>query len=560
MPAQRKQHETTEYEKALRQFHKISSRHVLVMEADLDEDQKRRIFHDAELARKLGNQLTGIMQKRLDQLMRTKKYRALKRDYRKATEASKKSDASGTAKERMKMIGAEMSAMQEEYQVTWESLRLSMQGLAPKTAGPVNSVFWLTAAEDVWCGVEKVLYGNGEHLHFRKRGDLPSLRAKQTSGALIVKAEGGRLLFSYNGMKFHAMPGDRFVRDEVEAVLAYMADLDLADANAVIGMWPGAVPDDTFRPCYATLVCREIRRKLRVYIHLTIEGRAMPKYHKDGSRRHRYGKGNVGCDIGTQTIAWTSGTEVGLINLAERGDSIWTNERAQRLAYRAMDRSRRATNPGNYREDGTIRKGKKTWLKSKRYRKLQARHAEAARKAAENRRCAINEDVNHLRSLGDVFITEPKNAKKLQKRAGKKGKAEVSKKTGRPKRKKRFGKSIRNRCPGYFQAKAQQVFSATGAYHEVPSGYRASQYDHTADDYIKKKLSDRMYRLADGTLVQRDWYSSFLLYSADSAYADIDRQKCREEFERKLAMEHKLIDHIKEARIRIMNSGIRAAG
>lgn len=100
MPAQRKQHETTEYEKALRQFHKISSRHVLVMEADLDEDQKRRIFHDAELARKLGNQLTGIMQKRLDQLMRTKKYRALKRDYRKATEASKKSDASGTAKER----------------------------------------------------------------------------------------------------------------------------------------------------------------------------------------------------------------------------------------------------------------------------------------------------------------------------------------------------------------------------------------------------------------------------------------------------------------------------
>jgi len=27
----------------------------------------------------------------------------------------------------------------------------------------------------------------------------------------------------------------------------------------------------------------------------------------------------------------------------------------------------------------------------------------------------------------------------------------------------------------------------------VPSDYRASQYDHTADDYIKKKLSDRMY-------------------------------------------------------------------
>lgn len=49
----------------------------------------------------------------------------------------------------------------------------------------------------------------------------------------------------------------------------------------------------------------------------------------------------------------------------------------------------------------------------------------------------------------------------------------------------------------------------------MPNDYRASQYDHTADDYIKKKLSDRMYHLADGTLVQQDWYSSFLLYCYD---------------------------------------------
>ena len=33
----------------------------------------------------------------------------------------------------------------------------------------------------------------------------------------------------------------------------------------------------------------------------------------------------------------------------------------------------------------------------------------------------------------------------------------------------------------------------------------------TADDYIKKKLSDRLYKLHDGTEVQRDWYSSYLL-------------------------------------------------
>lgn len=68
----------------------------------------------------------------------------------------------------------------------------------------------------------------------------------------------------------------------------------------------------------------------------------------------------------------------------------------------------------------------------------------------------------------------------------------------------------------WVQAAVEEKFKTTGGtYIEVTNDYRASQYDHTADDYIKKKLSDRMYHLADGTLVQQDWYSSFLLYCYD---------------------------------------------
>ena len=76
------------------------------------------------------------------------------------------------------------------------------------------------------------------------------------------------------------------------------------------------------------------------------------------------GKGIVGCDIGTQTIAYTTETKVGLKNLAERGSCIEVNERKERRIYRAMDRSRRAMNPDNYNEDGTIKKGKKQWILS----------------------------------------------------------------------------------------------------------------------------------------------------------------------------------------------------
>ena len=100
-------------------------------------------------------------------------------------------------------------------------------------------------------------------------------------------------------------------------------------------------------------------------------------------------------------------------------------------------------------------------------------------------------------------------------------------------KKKRFGRSIKNRCPSGFQTTVERKFKTSGGiYIEVPNNYRASQYDHTADDYIKKKLSDRIYKLTDGTLVQRDWYSSFLLYCYDYRTQDIDKDKCITDFGR----------------------------
>ena len=313
---------------------------------------------------------------------------------------------------------------------------------------------------------------------------------------------------------------------------------------------------DTYRPCYATLVPKIIRGKYRVYLHLTIEGKAKPKYDKYGNPRYKYSKGMIGADIGTQTVAFTSDTEVGLKNLSERGNSIQKSERLEGLYYRAMDRSRRATNPQNYNPDGTVKKGHKTWKYSNHYRKLKAMHSELCRINAANRQLAINKDANHLRSLGDVFVTEPKNASKLMKRA----KETTKNNKGKFNKKKRFGKSIKNRCPSGFQTTIEKKFKSSGGiYIEVPQNYRASQYDHTADDYIKKKLSDRIYKLKDGTRVQRDWYSSFLLYCYDFRTQDIDKAKCNTEFDRCYAKEKALIAWIKANKIKVLNSGIKVA-
>jgi hypothetical protein len=483
------------------------------------------------------------MNKNYRQLLRTKRYKKLLKLYGSIEDKKKKSDYSKQLKE-----------MQKQYAVTWDYCRKAMQPICKKYN--IDAVFCTTCAEDVWSGMEKILYSDGKSLHFSKYGELPCIRAKERVRGIPIKVKDNALQFSFRKIKFGIKIKDRFQTDEVNAVIEYLFNPEIMDNRAVNALIEDGICIDTYRPCYVSLVVQKIRGRYRVFAHIAIEGKAKPKYNKDGEYRHKYGNGIVGADIGTQTVAYTSDAEVGLKNLAERGQSIKKSERQERLMYRAMDRSRRATNPDNYNEDGTIKKGKKSWKYSKHYKELRKRHQELCRKNAINRQLAINEDANHLRSLGNIFVTEPKNAKKLMKRA----KETTKNEKGKYNKKKRFGKSIKNRCPGGFQSTVERKFEATGGvYIEVPNNYKASQYDHTADEYIKKKLSDRLYKLKDGTEVQRDWYSSYLLYCYDIQTQNIDKDKCKKNFNELYNKEKELINWIKENKIYVLNSGIKIA-
>ena len=533
-----------EYEDALKKFHKATKRHILVVETNIPQDKARQIFAHADRLRKAGNELVAIMRNRYTQLRRTKRYRKLLLLYGKEKDELKR-----------KKYAAQLKDMQKRYDVTWNFCRTAMIPIGKKYS--VHSVFALTKAEDVWTGVQKCLYRNGKILHFSKYGDYPCLRAKQIDrGGIPISRKDNALRCRIGGMGFGLKIKDDFQQKEINAVMNYLRQPEAEDMYALKDYLDEGKLTDTFRPCYATLVPKKIRGRFRVFLHLCIEGKALPKKKENGKPRHSLGYGIIGADIGTQTVAYTSRTKVGLKNLAERGQSIQKSERQERLLYRAMDRSRRATNPQNYNADGTIKKGPKKWNYSKRYKRLRYRHANLCRKNAINRKLAIHEDANNLRGLGNIFITEPKNAAKLMRRA----KETTVNKKGKFNRKKRFGKSIRNRCPGTFQSVVQQKFESTGGlYIEMPITYRASQYDHTADDYIKKKLSQRMFNLTDGTRVQRDWYSSFLLYCCDRHTLNIDKFRCRHEFSECLEKEKAMIAWIKANKIKVLNSGIKIA-
>ena len=553
------------------QFHKITSRHVLVLEADISECDKRELLHMSNIIRIAGNELIAVMKKQYGQLLRTKRYRRLQDMYAKAKKADNK--------EQVKIIVSEMSEMQKSYNLTWEYCQKAMVKINKQYQ--LNSIFALSKAEDVWRAVEKCLFSDGKTIHFKKYGDYPAIRARQRNRGIVISADNNGMKFKLGNIVMRPIVNkpkhtrtrrgngiktieshDIFAEMEIESVIKYLENPEVIDETALQLYNQKGIIMDTYRPCYTSVSFKEIRGKIRVFIHISIEGAAKTKFNADGTRRHQYGKGFIGCDIGPQSIAYTSKEEVGLKNLAERGASIKAREQKETRILRKMDRSRRAMNPENYNDDGTIRKGKKTWKKSNRYKKLHSQYRNICRIAAENRHLAINEEVNHMRALGNVFITEPKNAKKLQKRSKKASVIQKSDGTEqliyKYKRRKRFGKSIKNRCPGYFQAQAKAKFERTsGVYIEVPVTYRASQYDHTCNKYIKKALSQRMYELADGIRVQRDWYSSFLMYCIGTDLQNISRYKCKRYFDELYTKYLELEQYIINNKITVMNSGIK---
>ena len=63
-----------EYKKLLKQFHKLSDRHILVVETDMSSSDIQKVVALSEKIRKAGNELVGLIKKKYDQLMRTKKY------------------------------------------------------------------------------------------------------------------------------------------------------------------------------------------------------------------------------------------------------------------------------------------------------------------------------------------------------------------------------------------------------------------------------------------------------------------------------------------------------
>jgi putative transposase len=201
-------------------------------------------------------------------------------------------------------------------------------------------------------------------------------------------------------------------------------------------------------------------------------------------------EGSVGLDIGPSTIAIVSDVDAKMQQFCPTVQEPW---KAARVIQRAMDRSRRATNPEHYRENGTVKPGRHRWKRSSRYRKLRTKLAEQQRRLAAERKRSHGQLCNEILAQGKDIRTEKLSYVAFQKS---------------------FGKSVKVRAPGMLVAMLiRKAENAGGSVTMINTQRtRLSQFDHVTETYTKKPLSQRIHCFGDGwdDPVQRDLYSAFL--------------------------------------------------
>ena len=545
-------------------------RYVLEVEVDYLENDLRKVLSTSDELRIIRNTIVGQLFKNYQQMVRSKKYKELQLIFNENKKKIKSlnKDSKSYEKDLAKLnkekenISKQFEKIKSEFNVTFDFARKMGEALNKNKFKKPDSVTTWSACEVAFKSIDKIMHSNAKTPRFLRKGECLPLQGKQAERCIILKQDKktNEWFVTYNKMRFNLKinPKDLFVLETLSNIENYTKNSEEIDKNLVETYNLNKEIINTHRVCNNRIVIKEIRGKKRLFVQITIEGIPAPKRKKDGSFRHTLGKGKIGGDIGTQSIAITTENTAILKNLAERSKkSTFGLERKISNLQRALDRSKRAMNPKNFNEDGTIKKGKKEWIKSNHYKKVQLKLRELHRKASENRKYAINEDVNYIRSLGDTFIIEKMNIKGLQKKS-----KEVTKnKKGKFNKRKRFGKSILNRCPGYFISQSKNKFKNTnGNLTEVNIWtFKASQYDHKLNDCNKKSLSKRWHIFEDGTKVQRDIYSSFLLLCSNNEFNTPNKELCDKLFEQFLINHDKCINEIKENRVKVLNSGIKIA-
>ena len=491
---------------------------------ELSKSKKRFLSKSFFYANQMHNQLVRHATNRLSALFHDKEYMDARKAYGEAEFSKKKgSKLSASEKKKKKELSDIMNNRQKEYGLVKGALYKFVSMEQKKYKNYINSHQAQAEADAVYKGIEKVLFEDGHHLHYRRYNDFDCIKQKcAATGVRLPRWD--TICFMKHYFKVR-IPEDRYIQDILSSV-------DLKEDVV-----------------YSFLKRIEFNSGFKYYVVITLRGDAPKRIRLSEDGGHR-----TGVDFGTSTIATVSNNEVHLEELAPESDRY---EKTIRHKQNLVDVSMRKHNPDNYNKNGTVKKGKHKWKTTRRCRRLKRQIRVLYRKQSAYIKTSHHTFINKVVRNASEFILEPMDFKALQKKSKKterqdeavsvKQKDGSSKMVCKYKRKKRYGHSIKNRSPGLMQADLKSKATQYGIpYYEIDiHQYRASQLHHDTGEYIKPALSER-FKTIEGHRVQRDLYSAFLICHTDDTLTAPDFKACHLDFPHFVKMQDTLILNMKK--------------
>ena len=454
-----------------------SSSYIVEYELAFDNENPVSVLDKLEkIAKAIYNDCLNECLKRYHKLVHDKKYQELLKEYK----------TSNNKRELIKKLNdIALSYGYSEYSMH-EYVKKPYENFNKK----LGSHECQKLATRAYKAVERLRYHQADKVNFKGKYDSISIEGKSSTSKLHYS---DNLSISYGKYKYKL----KIKRNDT---YAWLALIDIVK--------------------YIRIYSKTIRGKKRWFAQLIFNG-------CPSSKNRQYGDSSKtqGIDIGTSTIAVVNGDEAKLLELAP---NCRENERMIKALSCKLERSRRATNPNNYNEDGTITKGKHNWHKSKNYLNAQAKLKDEYHKLSVKRKQAHEILANQIIANGTDIRVEEMNFRSLQKRS----KKTTTNKNGKINSKKRYGKTIKTRAPSMLLSIIDRKLQYKNLRLKKVNTFKvkASQYNPIDGTYIKKQLKDRLVKLDETTIVQRDLLSAYIIAHTNDDLESINVVSCLNDF------------------------------
>lgn len=262
--------------------------------------------------------------------------------------------------------------------------------------------------------------------------------------------------------------------------------------------------------------------KYQYSVQFTVNTPTVLKKDKSGNIKHPLGNGTAGLGIGLDCVWLCTNDTVKTYSLIP--PDILNIEKEIKNINKAMDRSKRATNPNNYDIDGKQKKyyervnpnhpektikSKLRWKYSNHYNKLSQRKAYLEGVNARKRTLYAENLANEVLNYFDSVNIQKPNFKWMQM-----SKKKISANDNEENADSRsIGSCIKDGAPAQFiNILTRKVESRGGTVNVINTyDYKTTEFCHLDNEYHNISISEKWFDMGDGNVILKDAHTAFNL-------------------------------------------------